>query len=336
MNLAILKPTSQITRKEPDAATLELARVNNLISEQINKDLTKPEKGKKASPYQGIASTYRKFNDGRDNLDTFKEFLLSDKFKSSTKENLKNYFSSILKRLKNEPDAIKTKISSTIKETFKLAIEETKDSKNRIEKEQESMIEGKDYLKIDAIKKVCSYLETKPTSKKFNTDEKGNLKLSLIIRFLFQTGCRIDELIQIRKSETLLNGVAKVKLHGKGSKSRKAEIDRNFYHEIENLFDGKEYLFESNSKTKFKPQNLWKKISDSFLECGYGNKSELLGEKYLIHPHTLRHSFAMHKLDNGMDVKTLSYLLGHVDVAITLRTYIHPNTDKYKDLIMEW
>lgn len=311
-----------VTKNEP------IEKANSLIQTRIDRDI------QNKTSFYGIASTFRKFS-VKSNLMSFKDFLLSDQYKTKTKVNLYNYFRSIVK---NEPidSTLKTTLTDSLKSTFTASIEETKKTKNRIEKEQESMIYGKDYLRKEDIKKVCDYLQNKPTSKKFNTDESGNLKLSLIIRFLFQTGCRIDELIQIRKTETLLNGVAKVKLHGKGSKSRISEIDRKFYEEIDSLFNGKEFLFESKTNTQFKPQNLWKKISDSFLECGYGNRSELLGEKFLIHPHSMRHSFAMHKLDGGMDVKTLSFLLGHSDISITLRTYIHPNTDKYKDLIMEW
>lgn len=43
--------------------------------------------------------------------------------------------------------------------------------------------------------------------------------------------------------------------------------------------------------------------------------------------HTLRHTFATNCVENGMDVKVLSELLGHSDVKITLNRYVHPTTD---------
>ncbi|MCB1177835.1 MAG: tyrosine-type recombinase/integrase [Leptospiraceae bacterium] len=318
-----------------NSGSFQRIEVTNKLKKIIDGIVKKPEQGEQPSSYRGIATTYRKFSEGKDDLETFKNFLLSKKYKSSTKENLYNMFRAIIKKSIKDKN-LKDELTESFSNTYREAIEETKKSENRIEKEQDSMNLGKDYLSKDDIKKVCEYIEQKEPSKKNNTDPLGNIKLSQIIRFLFQTGCRLDELIQIRKSEILLNGVAKIKLHGKGSKSRYAEIERNFYEEINKTFKGKEFLFESKINTKLKPQNLWKKITDSFIECGYGNRDENLGEKFLIHPHTMRHSFAMHKLEGGMDIKTLSYLLGHSDISITLRTYIHPNTEKYKELIHQW
>ena len=299
-----------------------------LAQRQLSDSITRTIQDKTNS-YRGIAMTFRKFSEGKDNLESFKSFLLSEQYASNSKENVYNYFRSIAnKNVKNE-EAKKLVIES-LKNTYIDATKETKKSKNRIENEQDSMNLGTDYLLKDDIKKVCNYLIVKPTSNKNRTDKNGNIKLALIIRFLFVTGCRVDELSQIRKSEIHLNGVAKIKLHGKGSKSRYTTIERTFYNEIDDIFKGKEYLFETSTYTKLDNKNLWKKLSTAFLECGYGEK-----KKYTIHPHTLRHSFAMDKLEKGMDVKTLSELLGHSDISITLRTYIHANPEKYKDLILE-
>ena len=287
----------------------------------------------KTNSYRGIAMTFRKFSEGKDSLDSFKSFLLSEQYASKSKENVYNYFRSIAnKNVKNE-EAKKLVIES-LKNTYIEATKETKKSKNRIEIEQETMHLGKDYLQEKDIEKVCSHLRaTQIPFKNTNRDIQGNIKLALIIEFLFKTGCRVDELAQIRKEETILNGVAKIKLHGKGSKSRYTTISRNFYSEIEEVFQGKEYLFETKKHTKIIHQNLWKNLTDAFLLCGYGEKG-----KYKIHPHTLRHSFSMDKLEKGMDIKTLSELLGHSDIDITLRTYIHANPEKYKDMIIgrEW
>lgn len=43
--------------------------------------------------------------------------------------------------------------------------------------------------------------------------------------------------------------------------------------------------------------------------------------------HTLRHTFATNCVDNGMDIKSLSEILGHSDVQITLNRYVHPSMD---------
>lgn len=316
--------------------SIELA--NRQLSKAIDSIIQESDK-KKQSSYRGIAMTFRKHSEGKDSLDSFKDFLISEKYKPTTKKNCYSFMQSLIKKHVGNINAQNIMIQE-ISKTFSSAKKETKKSKNRIETKQDTMFYGKDYLKKDDIKKVCDYLREKPTSNKNRTDKQGNIKLALIIRFMFVTGCRVDELTQILREETFLNGVAKVMLHGKGSKSRLAEIDRQFYSEIESTFnavlvDNKEYLFTTSIGTQLDNKNLWKRIANVFFECGYGEKNKDKSWKYSIHPHTLRHSFAMDKLDKGMDVKTLSHLLGHSDIATTLRTYISANPEKYKHLIME-
>ena len=46
-----------------------------------------------------------------------------------------------------------------------------------------------------------------------------------------------------------------------------------------------------------------------------------------INYHALRHTFATRCVEVGVDVKTLSEILGHADVSITLNTYVHPSMD---------
>jgi len=43
--------------------------------------------------------------------------------------------------------------------------------------------------------------------------------------------------------------------------------------------------------------------------------------------HTLRHTFATMAISSGMDIKTLSMLLGHTDVSFTMERYVHPNME---------
>lgn len=50
------------------------------------------------------------------------------------------------------------------------------------------------------------------------------------------------------------------------------------------------------------------------------------GEKYGIpdcHPHKFRHTMATHMIRNGVDVKTVSEILGHSSIEITLKLYVH-------------
>ena len=46
-----------------------------------------------------------------------------------------------------------------------------------------------------------------------------------------------------------------------------------------------------------------------------------------VHPHMLRHSFATHALQNGLEITQISQLLGHTDTAFSSRTYVHSSLE---------
>lgn len=140
-------------------------------------------------------------------------------------------------------------------------------------------------------------------------------KLSLVIRTLFLTGCRISELIGIRLRDisTEQRGAA-LSILGKGNKIRTVYIPNDLLQKIRQEFQGRKYLFENRNGKQLDASNLWKEIKRA------GN--EILGRS--IHPHLLRHSTANYLLqDKRKSAKYVSKYLGHSSPAITLEMYIH-------------
>lgn len=138
-------------------------------------------------------------------------------------------------------------------------------------------------------------------------------KTGLVIEFLFKTGCRISEMINIRLMDMRVVQQVSIKLIGKGSKTRTVFIDEGLYQRIRTEFQGLFYLFEHNGM-KLDRFRLYRQIKKS-------------GQKVLsrsIHPHLLRHSTANYLLkDCGKSPKYVAEFLGHSDPAITQAMYIH-------------
>ena len=168
-------------------------------------------------------------------------------------------------------------------------------------------------------------------------DSPFNYRTKAMLEVMYGSGLRVSELVSLTLNDIDLYNDT-ILVHGKGSKER-----------IVPLGDyAKEYLTKylevRNSLIKRKNGN-----PDKLFLNNHGKPitrngfnfllSKLLKEKGIekeVTPHTLRHSFATHMLDNGADLRTIQELLGHSDI-VTTRIYTHvskkqiqSNYDKYE------
>ncbi len=130
----------------------------------------------------------------------------------------------------------------------------------------------------------------------------------LIVEFLFNTGIRVSELVQIRKQDILQDGIIKVK--GKGGKERSViYVDRS------KLEETLEYIHKNSSKFIFesKPDS---PLSISQIQRIVKKYGEYIGKSDLS-PHKLRHSFATHMLKEGLNIRSVQNLLGHSSLNTT-------------------
>jgi integrase/recombinase XerD len=140
---------------------------------------------------------------------------------------------------------------------------------------------------------------------------------SALIAMLYATGLRASEIIKLKISDIdLSHGF--LRTLGKGSKERLIPINEstqkiiNFYitNARERLLNNHEsiYLFIRKNGLALSRQSLWKIIK---------KYAQLAGLKTDISPHQLRHSFATHLLEGGINLRALQILLGHSDLATT-------------------
>ena len=83
-----------------------------------------------------------------------------------------------------------------------------------------------------------------------------------------------------------------------------------------------EYLFSNNKRQKLTPQNIQKIVRNTTKKAGIIKK---------VSPHTLRHSFATHLLENKVDIRMIQELLGHADLSTT-QIYTHISTEELKKI----
>lgn len=152
-----------------------------------------------------------------------------------------------------------------------------------------------------------------------------------MMELMYSSGLRVSELVNIKLNDLSIEN-ATLKVFGKGSKQRILPIGEYALYYIYEyltksrplLLDGKhsEYLFVAKKGKKCTRNDFYMSIQK------YAHKQGITKH---ISPHTLRHSFATHMLNNGADLRSLQQLLGHSDISTT-QIYTHVNLSDFEDL----
>lgn len=150
-----------------------------------------------------------------------------------------------------------------------------------------------------------------------------NLKSQLIIRFLYSTGLRVSELTGLRLKDLSIDKKEGWVRKGKGSKDRFFKISDSLIKDLEKyistLPENLEFLFPGRNRT-LTTRNIQKIIERA------ARKAKL---SKTVSPHKLRHSFATHLLESGVDIRIIQELLGHADLSTT-QIYAHVSREQLK------
>jgi len=153
-----------------------------------------------------------------------------------------------------------------------------------------------------------------------------------MLELLYASGLRISELIQLEMSQiNSRQGV--VRVIGKGSKERLVPMGevamdwmlRYFQQARQNLSKGGAVVFPSNRGKMMTRQTFWYAIKRYALQAGITSH---------VSPHTLRHAFATHLVDNGADLRAVQMMLGHSDLSTT-QIYTHVAQQRLQALLQE-
>lgn len=178
---------------------------------------------------------------------------------------------------------------------------------------------------ILSIDEVVSMLETIDNSTPLG------LRNTALIELIYGSGLRVSELLGIKTTDIHMQQ-SYVIVTGKGNKERMVPVSDMAIIAIRNyLVDARDSLRQTKTDVLFL-NNQGKPLS----RIGFYKVLKKLAEdanleSSKVSPHTLRHSFATHLLENGMDLRSLQNLLGHEDISTT-QIYTHISQTRLKDV----
>lgn len=172
---------------------------------------------------------------------------------------------------------------------------------------------GQSLPKAISIDQVTSILES------VSIETPAGLRDRAILEFLYSTGARISEVVDLDVDDLHFAQDAVVRLFGKGSKERVVPVGGYAQRAVSDYLvrarpslaamgKGTPALFLNQRGGRLSRQSVWLLLSKAAERAGITTE---------VSPHTLRHSFATHLLEGGADVRVVQELLGHASVTTT-------------------
>lgn len=152
----------------------------------------------------------------------------------------------------------------------------------------------------------------------------------LVIEFLYSCGLRVSELVNLKLTD--IDIMAKyVRCFGKGSKERIIPVGAYAINILKSYLPYRELIIKRNNLTSkaLLINDDGRKVTRQDVYNLVHKQGKLINKN--ISPHTLRHSFATHLLENGADLRVVQELLGHSDVSTT-QLYTHISKKRLKDV----
>jgi integrase/recombinase XerD len=165
-------------------------------------------------------------------------------------------------------------------------------------------------------------------------DEALDIRNRAMLELLYGSGLRISELLDLKLSDLHIN-MGFINIIGKGNKERIVPIGAESAYHLKRYLDSSrpylkkvpgEVLFVNNRGSAISRVGFYKVLKKLTFKAGIMKD---------VSPHTLRHSFASHLLDNGVDLRVVQELLGHEDISTT-QIYTHISKHRLKEVYEEF
>lgn len=162
------------------------------------------------------------------------------------------------------------------------------------------------------------------------------VKEKAVFELLYATGLRVSELVNLEiKNVDFKNNL--IKTTGKGSKERFVPVGKQAKAALNEYLKQRELILKTKFGSNYKENAIFindngKKISRQWVYNFIKKQGETIHKQ--ISPHTIRHSFATHLLENGADLRAVQELLGHSSV-VTTQLYTHISKKRLKEIYFQ-
>ena len=262
--------------------------------------------------YLEVEANYSKntINSYENDLNKFEEYYENKDLLKITSKDIEKYIQTLSDLA---PTTVSHNISS-LKTFYSYFLKQVRISNNPTDgiKSPKLGIHLPTYLTIDEVNKLLDIEVTDA----FSSRNKAILEL------MYATGLRISEVISL-EFKNVDYGECIIRVMGKGSKERIVPVNDYAIKYLKEYIDNyrpelvkneiNNYIFLNNHGRMLTRQGIFKMIK---------NYAALKNIKKTIGPHTLRHTFATHLLENGADLRVIQELLGHSDISTT-QIYTH-------------
>jgi len=170
-----------------------------------------------------------------------------------------------------------------------------------------------------SVKNITDYLEKEQVDQVLAAAHRCSARDYLMLRVLWRTGVRVNELLTITPGDIEPNNSVVNVTKAKGGKQRRVHLD------VETIKMLSEYV-SAQQLPDDRPIFALKQRQVRNIVKRYGS---VIGKK--VHPHTFRHSYAIHCVRNGWDIRRLQQVLGHSSLNVTA-VYLQFNDSDIKEL----
>lgn len=148
-------------------------------------------------------------------------------------------------------------------------------------------------------------------------------KSRIIVQLLYSTGMRVSELVNLKKDDLNLQERIVIVRKGKGKKDRIVILPEKLIDELKEYMEkNKDNIYLLSKDKPLTPRNIQKIIKKLAIKAGINKK---------VTPHILRHSYATHLLESGVDIRYIQTLLGHENLNTT-QIYTHVSKEELKKI----